>query len=246
MFLLNFKEDMKNLSLEFFGKTAVVIGGATGIGYEISKFLLEQGANVVLADTNIDIDKIANDIGKEKAIGISGDICDYSYRNEIIEKSVAVFSRIDILINCASISLFERTKIIKEEFWNKIIDINLSANFFMAEEVSQYMIDNNIKGSIINIASQARSITLNKDVVYYLSRSTIISSMTNILSIKLIKYGIGINTISPNIIINELMRKNWYSEFDDLLNEIIYTIEFLCGKASSIITGHNLLINRCN
>lgn len=246
MFSRPFKKDIQNLRLEFFGKTAVIIGGATGIGYEISKFLLKQGANVVLADINVNTDKIAKNIGKEKAIGISGDICDYSYRKKIIERSVAVFSRIDILINCASISLFEGTKSIKKEFWAKIIDINLSANFFMAEEVGKYMMNNNIEGSIINIASKARSIVSNKYTAYYLSKSTIISSMTNVLAMKLIEYGICVNTISPNIIINELMRKTWYNEFDGLLNEIIYVIRFLCINSPLIITGHNILINRCN
>lgn len=248
------KDDIQNLDLGLKNKTAIITGGAAGIGHETAKFFLKQGANVILADINPNVDKIAYEIGKEKAIGISGDICDSSYRNKVIEEGVSKFSQIDILVNCAGVALLESAEIIDESFWNKTINLNLSANFFMAQAVGKYMIDNNIKGNIVNIASQAGVIALDKHVAYCASKGGIIA-MTKVLAMEWAKYGIRVNCVSPTVVLTELGHKAWDGEVGDMFKkempserfaepeEVVTVIGFLCSKASSMVTGHNLLID---
>ena len=70
------KEEIMSLDLGLKGKTAVITGGAAGIGNETAEFFLKQGANVVLADLNPEVNNIAKEMGGDKAIGVAGNVCD--------------------------------------------------------------------------------------------------------------------------------------------------------------------------
>ena len=188
------KEEIMSLDLGLKGKTAVITGGAAGIGNETAEFFLKQGANVVLADLNPEVNNIAKEMGGDKAIGVAGNVCDAEYRQHVIEEGVKAFGQIDILVNCAGIVALESAEIISEDFWNRTININLSASFFMAQAVGKYMIDNGVKGSIVNIASQAGVIALNKHITYYTTKNEIIA-MTKVMAIQIAATMIGVGII---------------------------------------------------
>lgn len=183
------KEEIMAMDFGLAGKTAVITGGAAGIGNTTAEFLLKQGANVVLADMNPQVDAIAKEMGGDKAIGVAGNVCDSAYRQSVIEEGVKAFGKIDILVNCAGIVALESAEIISEEYWNRTIDINLSASFFMAQAVGKYMIDNQVQGNIVNIASQAGVIALDKHVAYCAAKGGIMA-MTKVLAMEWGKYGI--------------------------------------------------------
>lgn len=247
------KYDGADLNFSLAGKTAVITGGAAGIGFATAKFFHDKGVNLVLADLNPDADKIAKTLG-ENCIGISGNVCDAAYRQKVIEESIKAFGQIDILVNSAGIVALDSAEVISADYWNRTIDINLSASFFMAQAIGKYMIDNNIEGTIVNIASQAGVIALDKHVAYCASKGGIIA-MTKVMAMEWGKYGIRVNAISPTVVLTELGHKAWDGPVGDAFkkempserfaepDEIAACIAFLCSKGAAMITGHNLLID---
>ena len=248
------KEEIMSLDFDLGGKTAIITGGAAGIGNMTAEYLLKQGVNIVLADLNPEVDKIAKEMGGDNAIGVAGNVCDKEYRASVIEEAVKAFGQVDILVNCAGIVALESAEIIDEKDWNRTIDINLSASFFMAQAVGKYMIDNQVKGSIVNIASQAGVIALDKHVAYCAAKGGIIA-MTKVMAMEWGKYGIRVNAVAPTVVLTALGHKAWDGPVGDAFKkempserfaepeEISAVIAFLCSKAAAMVTGHNLLID---
>ena len=240
-----------NYSLE--GKTAIITGGAAGIGWATAEFFHNKGVNLVLADLNPEVDKLAKSLG-ENAIGVAGNVCDAAYPAQVIEAGVKAFGQIDILVNCAGIVALEDAELISADDWNRTISINLSASFFMAQAVGKYMIDNKINGSIVNMASQAGVIALDKHVAYCASKGGIIA-MTKVMAKEWGPKGIRVNCVSPKVVLTALGHKAWDGPVGDAFKkempserfaepeEIAAAIAFLCSKGAGMITGHNLLID---
>ncbi len=240
-----------DFSLE--GKTAIITGGAAGIGYATAEFFAKKGVNLVLADLNPNADAAAKKLGP-KNIGVCGDVCDAAYRKSVIDAGIAAFGKIDILVNSAGIAALEKAEAISEDFWNRTININLTASFMMAQVFGAYLIEHNMPGSIVNIASQAGVIALDKHVAYCASKGGVIS-MTQVLALEWGKYGIRVNCVSPTVVLTELGHKAWDGPVGDAFkkeipaerfaepDEIAAIIAFLCSKNAAMITGHNLLID---
>ena len=254
------KAEMMDLSYELAGKTAIITGGAAGIGRMTAEYFLKQGVNVVLADLNPNVADVAKEICETYgthdagAIGVAGNVCDRAYRASVVEEGVKAFGQIDILVNCAGIVALEKAEDISEEYWERTININLSASFYMAQEVGKYMIDNHVEGSIVNIASQAGVIALDKHVAYCAAKGGIIA-MTKVLALEWGKHGIRVNAVSPTVVLTELGHKAWDGPVGDAFKkeipaerfaepeEVSAVIGFLCSRGAAMITGHNLLID---
>ena len=248
------KEDLMRIKFNLEGKTALITGGAAGIGNMTAEYFLSQGANVILADLNPDVSAVAEAMGGAKAIGVAGNVCDEAYRAEVIRRGVEAFGKIDILVNCAGIVALENAETISADYWNNTININLSGSFFMAQAVGKYMIDNGVKGSIVNIASQAGVIALDKHVAYCAAKGGIIA-MTKVMALEWGKYGIRVNAVSPTVVLTALGHKAWDGPVGDAFKkeipaerfaepeEVSSVIAFLCSDAAAMITGHNLLID---
>jgi len=235
------------------GKTAIITGGAAGIGLATAEFFAKKDVNLVLADLNPDVNAIAKKLGS-KNIGVPGDVCDSRYRKSVLDAGIKAFGKVDILINNAGIGLLEKAETISEDYWNKTINVNLTACFMMAQVFGAYLIQNKTGGCIVNTASQAGVIALDKHVAYCASKAGIIS-MTQVLAFEWGKYGIRVNCISPTVVLTELGHKAWDGPVGDAFkkeipaerfaepDEIAGVIAFLCSDNAAMITGHNLLID---
>jgi NAD(P)-dependent dehydrogenase (short-subunit alcohol dehydrogenase family) len=240
-----------NFTLE--GKTAVITGGASGIGFATAEFFAGKGVNLVLADLKPDVEEAAKKLGS-RHIGVPGNVCDKEYRKSVIDAGLKAFGKLDILVNSAGIVALEKAEILSEDFWNRTININLTAGFMMAQIFGAYCIENKIAGSIINMASQAGVIALDRHVAYCASKGGIIS-MTKVLAYEWGKYGIRVNCVSPTVVLTELGHKAWDGPAGEAFkkeipaerfaepDEIAGVIAFLCSDAAAMITGHNLLID---
>jgi NAD(P)-dependent dehydrogenase (short-subunit alcohol dehydrogenase family) len=249
--MISYKGTDENFSLE--GKTAIITGGAAGIGNATAEFFAKKGVNLILADLNPNVDAEAKKFGP-KNIGVCGDVCDAAYRKSVIDAGVKAFGKIDFLVNSAGIAALEKAEIISEDFWNRTININLTASFMMAQVFGAYLIENKLPGSIVNIASQAGVIALDKHVAYCASKGGIIS-MTQVLALEWGKYGIRVNCVSPTVVLTELGHKAWDGPVGDAFkkeipaerfaepDEIAAIIAFLCSGNAAMINGHNLLID---
>jgi len=248
------KEQTEKLDFGLSGKTAIITGGTAGIGNATAAFFLKQGANVVMGGRNPKVEEMAREMGGEKAVGVQGDICDAAHRAALIETGVRTFGQIDILVNCAGITLLGNGEELSEADWNRVIEVNLSANFLMAQAVGRYMIDNRISGSIVNVASQGGVVALKRHVAYCASKGGLIM-MTKVLALEWGQYGIRVNAVSPTVVMTEMGHKAWDGPAGEELKkempsgrfaepeEVSSVIAYLCSSAAAMVTGHNLVID---
>lgn len=235
------------------GKTAIITGGAAGIGHATAEFFAKKGVHLVLADLNPKVDEIAKAIASD-AIGVSGDATKGEDRQKILDAALKAFGQVDILVNCAGIVALEKAELISESDWDKTMNVNLKATFMMAQMLGKYYIDNKVNGCIVNMASQAGVIALDKHVAYCASKGAIIA-MTKVMAMEWGQYGIRVNAVSPTVVLTELGHKAWDGPVGDAFkeempskrfaepDEIAGTIAFLCSNAAGMITGHNLLVD---
>lgn len=235
------------------GKTAIITGGAAGIGYATAEFFAKKGVNLVLADLNPRVDEIAKKLDP-KAIGVAGDVTDKIYRQSVLDRGAETFGQVDILVNCAGIVALDNAENISESDWDCTMNINLKASFMMAQLIGKYFIENHVNGNIVNIASQAGVVALNKHVAYCAAKGGIMA-MTKVMALEWGKYGIRVNAVAPTVVLTELGHKAWDGPAGEAFkkevpaerfaepDEVAGVIAFLCSNAAGMITGHNLLID---
>ncbi|EAC9050438.1 D-threitol dehydrogenase [Listeria monocytogenes] len=234
-------------------KVAVVTGAACGIGKAMAELFSEKGAYVVLLDIKEDVKDVAAKINPSRTLALQVDIT----KKENIEKVVAeikkVYPKIDILANSAGVALLEKAEDLPEEYWDKTMELNLKGSFLMAQIIGREMIATG-GGKIVNMASQASVIALDKHVAYCASKAAIVS-MTQVLAMEWAPYNINVNAISPTVILTELGKKAWAGQVGEDMKKLIpagrfgYPEEvaacalFLVSDAASLITGENLIID---
>ncbi|EKZ0251624.1 D-threitol dehydrogenase [Listeria monocytogenes] len=234
-------------------KVAVVTGAASGIGKAMAELFSEKGAYVVLLDIKEDVKDVAAKINPSRTLALQVDIT----KKENIEKVVAeikkVYPKIDILANSAGVALLEKAEDLPEEYWDKTMELNLKGSFLMAQIIGREMIATG-SGKIVNMASQASVIALDKHVAYCASKAAIVS-MTQVLAMEWAPYNINVNAISPTVILTELGKKAWAGQVGEDMKKLIpagrfgYPEEvaacalFLVSDAASLITGENLIID---
>ena len=185
------------------GKTALVTGGAQGIGFEGAKLFAEEGARVVIADINAEKgEKAAAEIG---AVFVR---CDVS-RAADVENAVKTAGTVDVLYNNAGIFWTGHDgKItdISESDWDRVIGINLKSVYLF----SKYSIPTMIKaggGSIVNTGSSAAQIGIPDCDAYTATKGAIVQ-LTKSLAVEYGRYGIRTNCISPAAIMTPMMRQS--------------------------------------
>ncbi|ECC0810781.1 D-threitol dehydrogenase [Listeria monocytogenes] len=234
-------------------KVAVVTGAASGIGKAMAELFSEKGAYVVLLDIKEDVKDVAAKINPSRTLALQVDIT----KKENIEKVVAeikkVYPKIDILANSAGVALLEKAEDLPEEYWDKTMELNLKGSFLMGQIIGREMIATG-GGKIVNMASQASVIALDKHVAYCASKAAIVS-MTQVLAMEWAPYNINVNAISPTVILTELGKKAWAGQVGEDMKKLIpagrfgYPEEvaacalFLVSDAASLITGENLIID---
>jgi NAD(P)-dependent dehydrogenase (short-subunit alcohol dehydrogenase family) len=250
---MEFRGYDKSFSLN--GKAALITGAGGGIGKAVATLFYEKGANLILVDLNPTIQTIGQEIAsdQERLTTIAADITLPSQREEAVAAGLAKFGAIDILVNNAGVALLEPALEVPEVNWDKTMDLNLKAAFFLAQRVGSEMTRHG-GGKIVNIASQAGVIALDRHVAYCASKAAIIS-MTKVLALEWAKHDIQVNAISPTVVLTELGKKAWAGEVGEQMKkkipagrfaypeEIAACALFLASSAAAMITGENLVID---
>jgi glycerol dehydrogenase len=236
-------------------KVSLITGGAAGIGRAISTLFAEKGAKLVLADLNPAIAKIAQEICPDasRLETVTADLTSAADRERVVEAAMNRFGRIDILVNNAGIVLLDDALTLSEEYWDKTMAVNLRAPFFLAQRVAREMVKTG-GGRIVNLASQAGIIALDKHAAYCAGKAAIIS-ITKVLALEWARYNIQTNSISPTVVLTELGRKAWAGEVGEAMKkkipngrfaypeEIAACALFLASDAAAMINGENLVID---
>ena len=143
---------------------------------------------------------------------------------------------------------------LSQDMWDRTISVNLTGTFLMSQAMGQHLISAGRPGCIVNLASQAGVIALERHVAYCASKGGIIA-MTKVLALEWGRYGIRVNCVSPTVVLTELGHQAWDGPVGDAFkeqipagrfaepDEIAAVVGFLCSSNAAMITGHNLLID---
>jgi len=234
-------------------KTAIVTGGAKGIGAAIVKRLISDGYKVALCYNNSE--KEANMLCAELGANCRAyklDITNSKAVNEIFTDIENNFGEISVLVNNAGIAEQSLFTDITDEMWHKMIETNLSGAFYCCRAVLPYMIHRKI-GKIVNISSIWGEIGGSCEVHYSAAKAGLIG-MTKALAKEVGLSGITVNSVSPGVIFTDMT-----SHFDeDTMNElksetplnrigtpedVAGVVAFLVSTDADFITGQDLAVN---
>lgn len=197
------------------GKIALITGGSSGIGFAIAQAFLNCGCKVIIAGSSVEkLEKAAKKLRGE-VLTLPVNITDIASVPEKVMEAVSLFeeNRIDILVNSAgahhSLSFEDMT----ETEYDKIMDTNVKGTFFMCQTVGRFMIENKIKGHILNVSSSS---ALRPAWGPYQMSKWAIRGLTLGLAEKLQPYGIVVNAIAPGQTVTPMLGK---SNCDDIYND---------------------------
>ncbi|WP_248905774.1 SDR family NAD(P)-dependent oxidoreductase [Halocatena marina] len=242
------------------GETAVVTGGARGLGEEMAIALTEAGANVAIADVTIDAaESTATVLEKtgSTTTAVEVDVTDETQVQAMVETVVDRLGPIEILINNAGIAANARAEEMEYETWQRIIDVNLSGVFLCAKHVGRQML-NRGTGRIINIASMsAYDVNVPQPQVGYNASKAGVLMVTKSMAVEWADRGVRVNAIAPGYMRTDLvedvleadpeMEQMWLENTpmgrlgrpEDLAGLVVY----LASTASSYMTGEIVRID---
>jgi len=239
------------------GKVAIITGAGKGMGEADSIKLAKAGAKIVLADIDVaSCEKVAEKIKKDRGEALVVK-CDQSKKadvDNVVAEAIKKFGKIDILINNAGIYPFQPFLEMKEEQFEKVIDINLKGYFLMAQACAKEMAKQK-KGVIVNIASIAAIMGFAGLAHYCASKGGIVS-MSKALALELAPMGIRVNVIDPGSIdtpgthtmeMDEKTRQAMLAPIpmkrNGTADEIANAVLFLASDESSYMTGSVMVVD---
>ncbi len=240
--------------MELEGKVAIVTGGGVGIGRHYSMALAEAGAKVVVAD-------IAADEGKRTADAIGGtavalDVSDAESVQAMVQSALELTGRVDILINNAA----RFTNLPRQPFdeipldeWDSVMAVNVRGPWLCSKAVAPSFRAQH-SGVIINISSGTVFLGTPGFMHYVTSKAALIG-MTRCLAHELGEYGVRVNAITPGLTSSDSAKKVYdprvlearanerFFKREQLPQDLVGTVLFLCSDASRFITGQTINVD---
>jgi len=238
-------------------KVAFITGAGRGIGRACALACAAAGADIVLgvrdivaaAAVIIEIESLGRQVLPVKL--------DISRRTDVdasVAAAIARFGRIDILVNNVGVAPENPAEDVTEKDFDLILEVNLKGTFFMTQVIARTMIERK-SGRIINISSQAGTVTLHGESIYCMSKAAI-NHLTRCLALEWAPYGITVNTVAPTFIWTD-STKPALADPDfhrrtlahiplgriGHTSDVVGAVVFLASPASALITGTNLLVD---
>src|SRR3989454_9294795 len=243
--------------LDLTNKTAVVIGGTSGIGLALTRGLAQAGANVV--PTGRRAEQVKNAAAEVVALGQRSlaqtcDVTDNASLERLLQSVCAEFGSVQILVNCAGRTKKMSTLEFPESDWDAILETNLNGTLRACRAFGRHMIERRY-GRIINIGSLSSLVGL-FEVVAYRARKAAVASLTKTLAIEWAASGVCVNALVPGVLRTDLnaalldgtergkefLLRTPMRRFGKL-EELVGAAVFLASDAASFVTGHLLVVD---
>lgn len=237
------------------GKSAIVTGGASGIGEYTVRDLVSEGANVLIADINDELgQQLAADLNSltSKVIYKRVDVTNEEQIKEMVDTAVGEFGQLDIIFSNAGIGSMSPSTELAYEDWSRVISINLDGVFLCAKHAIKAM-QKSGGGSVINCASILGHVGQAATAAYTAAKGGVVN-LTRALAVEYAKENIRVNAVCPGYIDTPLL-----SQLDDATRnhlislhpmgrlgkpeEIAKAVTFLASDDASFVTGASLLVD---
>src|SRR6266550_1110980 len=239
------------------GKTAVVIGGTSGIGRAIARGLAEAGADVVPTSRRLEqVKETASEIRERgrRSLEVVSDVSDRTSLNRLLIKCVEEFGKVDILVNSAGKTKRTPTIDVSDEEWTDILETNVTGTLRACQIFGRHMLENNY-GRIVNIASLSSFVALYEVAAYSASKAAV-AMLTKSLAIEWASRGVNVNAIAPGVFrtaLNqkllddtergrEFMLRTPMKRFGKV-EELAGAAVFLASDAASFVTGEIIVVD---
>ncbi|MBN6189114.1 SDR family oxidoreductase [Aneurinibacillus sp. BA2021] len=242
------------------GKTAIITGGGRGLGAQIAEGFAEAGANLVLCSRRVEsCEETAARLQEETGAQCMTLACDVRNPDDVqrvVDQAIERFGRIDILVNNSGASWGAPAVDMPLEAWNKVMDINVTGTFLMAQAVGRRMIEQK-SGKIINIASVAGLCGTDPkfmDAVGYSASKGAVISFTRDLAVKWGQHNVHVNAIAPGFFPTKMSQELLNRGGEHILRytplarfgteqDLKGSAVFLASDASNFITGTVLTVD---
>jgi 3-oxoacyl-[acyl-carrier protein] reductase len=234
------------------GKAALVTGASGGIGGAIARALHGAGAKVVLAGTRVAVlEALAAELG-ERAFVATADLADPGAGDALVKATEAQAGQLDILVNNAGLTRDQLALRMKDEDWQKVIDVDLTAGFRLARAAMRGMMRRRW-GRIIGIASVV-GVTGNPGQANYAAAKAGMIGMSKALAAEVASRGITVNCVAPGFIataMTEALSEEQRQRLAGVIpigrvgtpEEVAASVLFLASDEARYVTGHTLHVN---
>ena len=248
---------MSTSLFDLHGRTAVVVGGTTGIGHALALGLADAGADVIASSRRPEeVARTADEIEAKgrKTLRQPSDVRDRQSLEKLRDGAVSQFGKVDILVNCAGITRRAPTVDFPETVWNEIMETNLTGTMRGCQIFGEHMLARGY-GRIINIASLATFVGLFEVAAYAASKAAV-GALTKSLAIEWSRHGVLVNAIAPGLFrtdLNQNLLDNTergrefkmrtpmgrWGKTEELVGAAVY----LASEASSFVNGEILVVD---
>jgi 3-oxoacyl-[acyl-carrier protein] reductase len=238
-------------------KKSIITGSARGIGKAIARKFLQEGARVFLVD--IHQERLAKTKEELTPLGevhtFAADVSQKAQVQNLMKAVLKTWDAIDVLVNNAGIAIVENFLDLREENWDRTLDVNLKSMFLVSQLVSKEMVKRGQGGAMVNMAS-TNGLLGEAGLAHYNASKAGVILLTKTLAIELAPYNIRVNCVCPGFIKTELAGEAGYDEAfiaeyvkkiplnrHGKPEEVANVFAFLASDEASFITGASMVID---